>query len=70
MIDRRSFLIAAVGYVVTLASTVFGADEFPSIMLALGAALLAIGAGWERLRAVLVGALAPVLPLRRLPPAA
>ena len=69
VIDRRSFLIAAVGYVVTLASTLFGADGFGWIVLALGAALLLLGAFWERMRAGLLRALASLLPLGRLPPA-
>ena len=69
IIDRRSFLIAAVGYVVTLASTLFGADGFGWIVLALGAALLVLGAFWERMRGALLHALAPMLPLGRLPPA-
>lgn len=70
VIDRRSFLIAAVGYVVVLASTVFGQDGFAWIVLGLGATLLLLGAFWERIRAVALRALAPVLPLRRLPPTA
>ena len=69
VIDRRSFLIAAVGYVVTLASTLFGSEGFGWIVLALGATLLLLGASWERMRGALLRAMAPVLPLGRLPPA-
>lgn len=68
VIDRRSFLIAAVGYCVTLALTVFGSDGGAFTVFALGVVLLLLGAFWERLRARLLRLLAPVLPLDRLPP--
>ncbi len=67
VIDRRSFLIAAVGYCVTLAATVFGADGSAWTILALGVVLLILGAFWERIRAALLR-LVPFLPLDRLPP--
>ena len=70
VIDRRSFLIAGVGYSVALASTVFGGGGGALTVLALGAVLLLLGAFWERLRAGLLRLLAPALPLSRLPPAA
>lgn len=69
VIDRRSFLVAGVAHAVALAGAVFGGGAASFTVLALGAALLALGAGWERLRARLLRALAPLLPLRRLPPA-
>lgn len=68
VIDRRSFLIAAVGYCVTLAFTVFGGDGGGVTIFALGLALLLLGAFWERLRGLLLRGLGPVLPLHRLPP--
>ena len=68
IIDRRSFLITAVGYCVTLAFTVFGGDGGAFTIFALGLALLLLGAFWEKLRARLLRLLAPVLPLHRLPP--
>jgi hypothetical protein len=68
VIDRRSFLIAGVGYSVALAGTVFGGAGSAITVLGLGAALLVLGAFWEALRARLLGAL-PFLPRGRLPPA-
>ncbi|KNG93663.1 hypothetical protein [Pseudaestuariivita atlantica] len=68
IIDRRSFLIAAVGYCVTLAFTVFGGEGGAAVILTLGIVLLVLGAFWERIRAVLLRAFAGVLPLDRLPP--
>jgi hypothetical protein len=68
VIDRRSFLIAGVGYCVALAGTVFGGGGGAFTVLALGVALLLLGAFWERIRARLLRAMP--LPLHRLPPAA
>ncbi len=67
VIDRRSFLIAGVGYCVTLAATVFEAEGGVFTVLLLGVALLGLGAFWERIRAGLLRAL-PFLPRQRLPP--
>lgn len=67
VIDRRSFLIAAAAYAVTLAATVFEADGGVLGVLLLGIALLILGAFWERIRARLLRALS-FLPLHRLPP--
>ena len=68
VIDRRSFLIAGVGYCVALAGTVFGGEGSAFTVLALGVVLLLLGAFWERIRARLLRLLP--LPLHRLPPAA
>lgn len=68
VIDRRSFLVAGVGYCVALAGTVFGSGGSALTVLALGVVLLLLGAFWERLRARLLRVLP--LPLHRLPPAA
>ncbi len=68
VIDRRSFLIAGVGYCVALAGTVFGNEGGALTVLALGVALLLLGAFWERIRTRLLRALP--LPLHRLPPTA
>lgn len=68
VIDRRSFLIAGVGYCVALAGTVFGGAGSAFTVLGLGVVLLLLGAFWERIRARLLR-LVP-LPLHRLPPAA
>ncbi|MEO1797412.1 MAG: hypothetical protein AAFR53_10405, partial [Pseudomonadota bacterium] len=68
IIDRRSFLIAAVGYSVALAWVVFDGEGGAWTILTLGVVLLLLGAFWERLRAALLSAFRPVLPLNRLPP--
>lgn len=68
IIDRRSFLIAAIGYVVALASTVFGGEGAATTILFLGIALLLLGAFWEKIRARLLKLLPSFIPLHRLPP--
>lgn len=69
-IDRRSFLISAVGYVVALLSqTADGASGGAVAVLALGAGVVALGAGWQRVRRPLLGLL-PQLWRDRLPPSA
>lgn len=67
VIDRRSFLIAGVGYCVTLASTVFDAEGGVFTVLILGIVLVLLGAFWERIRAALLRAM-PFLPRHLLPP--
>lgn len=67
VIDRRSFLIAGVGYSVTLSATVFDAEGSVYTVLLLGVFLVLLGAFWERIRAVFLR-LMPFLPLNRLPP--
>lgn len=68
VVDRRSFLIAGIGYVVVLATTLSGPDGAAATILALGIAMLLTGAFWTRIRAVLLSILGPALPLDRLPP--
>ncbi len=68
IIDRRSFLIAAIGYIVTLSSTVFGGEGAAMSVLILGLALVFLGAFWERIRARLLRILPGFLPLHKLPP--
>ncbi len=68
IIDRRSFLIAAIGYIVTLAATVMGGDGAAMTVFVLGLVLLLLGAFWERIRAVLLRLLPGFIPLHRLPP--
>ncbi len=70
IIDRRSFLTAAIGYVVALAGTLFGGDGTFTTILVLGIILLLLGAFWERIRARLLRMLPGFIPLDRLPPAA
>ena len=69
-IDRRSFLIAGVGYCVALSFTLFDGGGGAIGVLLLGLVLLFLGAGWERIRAVVLGIFGPLLPLHRLPPSA
>ena len=67
VIDRRSFLVAGVGYVVALAVTVVEGQAF-LVILMLGAGLVLLGAKWEALRRGLMRAL-PAFPGKdRLPP--
>ncbi|MEX0340171.1 MAG: hypothetical protein AB3N11_14160 [Arenibacterium sp.] len=70
IIDRRSFLITAVGYCVALSLTVFEENAAGYTVLALGVGLVLLGAFWERLRALLLRLFGPILPLNRLPPSA
>ncbi|PXW71998.1 hypothetical protein C7964_101104 [Loktanella sp. PT4BL] len=68
VIDRRSFLIAAIGYIVALGATVFdGAGTAPTILI-LGIVLLLLGAFWERIRARILRVMPGFIPLHRLPP--
>ena len=69
IIDRRSFLIAAISYSVTLAATVFDGEGAAMTILILGLFLVILGAFWARIRALLLSPLSRVLPLDRLPPA-
>lgn len=68
IIDRRSFLIAAIGYIVTLAATILGGDGAAATILALGVVLLLLGAFWEKIRARILRLLPSFIPLHRLPP--
>lgn len=68
IIDRRSFLITAIGYLVALANTVFDNNSTAMTVLILGIVLLLLGAFWERIRAVILRIFGGALPLDRLPP--
>jgi hypothetical protein len=67
VIDRRSFLVAGVGYVVALAITVVEGQAF-FIILMLGAGLVLLGAQWEALRRRVMRALPRFPGKDRLPP--
>ncbi len=69
IIDRRSFLIAAIGYIVALAATLSDGEGAAVTILILGIILLLLGAFWERIRAALLRPLSGILPLHKLPPA-
>lgn len=66
-IDRRSFLISGVGYIVALAFTVVEGQAFLIIML-LGAVLVLLGAKWENWRGAIMRRLPDFPGKDRLPP--
>lgn len=68
VIDRRSFLIAAIGYTVILTATVFEGDGAVYTVFFLGVVLLFLGARWEKIRSRLLALLPGFVPLHRLPP--
>ena len=68
VIGRRSFLIATIIYIVTLAGTVFDGEGIALTTLILGLFLVMLGAFWARIRAALLSPLSGILPLDRLPP--
>jgi hypothetical protein len=67
VIDRRSFLVSGVGYVVALALTVAEGQAF-FVILMLGAGLVLLGAQWEGLRRAIMRRLPAFPGKRRLPP--
>ena len=67
IIDRRSFLVAGIGYVVAIAITVAEGDAFV-IILILGAGLVLLGAKWEAIRCFLMTRLPNFPGKTRLPP--
>lgn len=67
VIDRRSFLISGIGYIVALTFTVIGDNEFLVILL-LGLGLVLLGAQWERWRRGLMNGLPAFPGKNRLPP--
>jgi uncharacterized membrane protein YpjA len=67
IIDRRSFLVSGVGYIVALSITVIEGNAFIVILL-LGAGLVLLGAKWEAIRRALMRGI-PAFPGKtRLPP--
>jgi len=68
IIDRRSFLIAAIGYIVALSGTVFDIGGAAVTVLILGVVLLVLGAFWERIRARILAIVPEALPKHLLPP--
>lgn len=69
VIDRRSFLITAVGYCVAISAVLDNTQGAAWSIVILGVALLLLGALWERIRAILLRLFSGVLPLQKLPPA-
>ncbi|MEM6886584.1 MAG: hypothetical protein AAF636_00450 [Pseudomonadota bacterium] len=68
VIDRRSFLIAAIGYTVILTGALFDTNGAALVVVSLGIFLLFLGARWEMIRAELVQLLPSRFPIDRLPP--
>ncbi len=68
LIDRRSFLIAAAGYIVTIAATALRDEGIFVLILSIGVLMLLLGAFWEKIRAALLAIMPRSFPRRYLPP--
>jgi hypothetical protein len=68
VIDRRSFLLAGLGYVAALMLIGLGERNFALVLIFLGVLILGFGAGWVPLRAALMRALPGFPGKDRLPP--
>lgn len=68
IIDRRSFLVSGVGYVVALSISVVEGDGAFLVILLLGAGLVLLGAKWEVLRGAIMRTLPSFPGKTRLPP--
>lgn len=66
-IDRRSFLVSGVGYIVALSLTVMEGGAFLSILM-LGLVLVLLGAQWETIRRAIMNTLPGFPGKTRLPP--
>ncbi len=66
-IDRRSFLVSGVGYIVALSLTVMEGAAFLSILM-LGVVLVLLGAKWEAIRRAIMNSLPRFPGKTRLPP--
>ena len=67
IIDRRSFLIAAISYVVAIAVTVIEGDAALTILI-LGGGLVLLGAKWEAIRCAMMNRLPDFPGKTHLPP--
>ena len=67
VIDRRSFLVSAVGYIVALSMTVIEDNAF-FVILGLGLVLVLLGAKWEAIRRTVLNSLPRFPGKTRLPP--
>lgn len=75
-IDRRSLLVPTLAYFGTLgiyylvnsAANTTGIPPFALILLTIGALVILFGAGWQRIRRLIVGSTLPTSLLNRLPP--
>ena len=68
VIDRRSFLVSGVGYVVALSISVVEGEGAFLVILLLGAGLVLLGAQWERMRGAIMRTLPNFPGKNRLPP--
>jgi len=68
IIDRRSFLVSGVGYIVALSISIVDGDAAFLVVLLLGGGLVLLGAQWERLRGSIMHALPAFPGKNRLPP--
>lgn len=68
IIDRRSFLVSGVGYIVALSISVVEGEGAFLVILLLGAGLVLLGAQWERMRSAIMRALPDFPGKTRLPP--
>lgn len=75
-IDRRSLLVPTLAYfgslgiyyLVNTAANTTGVPPFALILLVVGGLVIAFGAGWQRIRRLIVGSTLPTSVLDRLPP--
>ncbi len=67
IIDRRSFLVAGIGYIVAIAITVLSGNA-AIVILILGIGLVFLGAQWEKLRALIMSSLPSFPGKDKLPP--
>ncbi len=75
-IDRRSLLVPTLGYFGTLgvqnlvsdAATNAGIPPIALVLVSVGALVIMFGAGWQRIRHIVVGSTLPSSVLKRLPP--
>ncbi len=75
-IDRRSLLVPTFAYFGSLgvyylfdnAANTTGIPPFALILLMIGALVIMFGAGWQRIRALVVGTTLPASVLAKLPP--
>lgn len=68
VIDRRSFLVSGVGYIVALPFSTAVVEGAYVVILLLGVGLVLLGAQWERLRGAILRALPDFPGKNRLPP--
>jgi hypothetical protein len=75
-IDRRSLLVPTLAYfgslgiyyLVNSASDSTGVPPFALILVVVGALIIVFGAGWQRIRRIVVKPTLPAAVIRRLPP--